>query len=216
MPVFTSCSSADPERTFKKCRIEGLPAANSTGAWRMQAQNVAVSKRSDLVESEAAGRVAEMEEQMDRQRRALRQAKSAGLSHIEPSSHSLSLIVLSQGEHTPPPPPPPSLPGAIADAHEKALRCGQSDIPQGEAPLCPMALQIHMRTVCSMDIQTVLEERAPSIPWHRRFTCKGCAVWTVRHNSVLLMRPPATSLLCLAHAFGQEESVGLKAEHFPS
>ena len=39
----------------------------------MQAQSAAITKRSDLVESEAAGRVAELEEQMDRQRRALRQ-----------------------------------------------------------------------------------------------------------------------------------------------
>ena len=38
----------------------------------MQAQTLALAKRGDLVESEAAGRVAEMEEQMDRQRRALR------------------------------------------------------------------------------------------------------------------------------------------------
>ena len=42
------------------------------GRWHMQAQTAAVVQRSDLVESEAAGRVSELEEQMDRQRRALR------------------------------------------------------------------------------------------------------------------------------------------------
>ena len=43
-----------------------------TSIWDMQAQTAAVVQRSDLVESEAAGRVSELEEQMDRQRRALR------------------------------------------------------------------------------------------------------------------------------------------------
>lgn len=63
----------------------------------VQASTAAVSKKSQLVESEAASRVAELEEQMDRQRRALRYVRftyTMRFSHYFEMHSGSTLVVL--------------------------------------------------------------------------------------------------------------------------